>query len=162
MLTEGRYYKKKNGMGYLKIIFYGLLAFIERHPLLSIMLVALLVIPPIISPTVRWIMLGIFVVMLIIGGLAWWKLRSLKRKFEKEYNDMFSGSASHGGGFSGFSSQNGGFSAYGFHQGMRLEDFVKAMQEQADARQSTTPNRDDSEKQATKSDGEYVDFEEIK
>ena len=57
-----------------------------------------------------------------------------------------------------------GFTGYGFANGMRLEDFVRQMQEQADARQAATqpkPKSDTSSK-TQKQSGEYVDFEEIK
>lgn len=149
-------------MGYLKIIFYGLLVFIERHPLACIFWLTLLVVPPILWPVVRWIMLGFLAFILICIGLAWWKIRSMKRKFEKQYSDMMNGNQSAGGtGFSGFSASGNGFSAYGFQQGMSLEDFVRQMQREADARQGATQQQKPTQKEVSDKGGEYVDFEEI-
>lgn len=149
-------------MGYLKIIFYGMLALFERRPLFCIIWLAILIVPPILWPVVRWIMLGIFLFLGLIIFLAWWKIRRLKRKFEKEYSEMMRNNGASGAGFSGFSSTGTGFSAYGFQQGMTLEDFVRQMQAQADARQGAAQQQSTPEKQVKQSDDEYVDFEEIK
>ena len=143
-------------MGYLKIIFYGMLALFERRPLFCIIWLAILIVPPILWPVVRWIMLGIFLFIGLIIFLAWWKIRRLKRKFEKEYSEMMRNNGASGAGFS----------AYGFQQGMTLEDFVRQMQAQADARQGAAQQQSTPEKQVEQnpkqSDDEYVDFEEIK
>lgn len=156
-------------MGYLKIIFYGMLALFERRPLFCIIWLTILIVPPILWPVVRWIMLGIFLFIGLIIFLAWWKIRRLKRKFEKEYSEMMRNNGASGAGFSGFSgfsSTGAGFSAYGFQQGMTLEDFVRQMQAQADARQGAAQQQSTPEKQVEQSpkqsDDEYVDFEEIK
>lgn len=155
-------------MGYLKIIFYGMLALFERRPLFCIIWLAILIVPPILWPVVRWIMLGIFLFFALIIFLAWWKIRRLKRKFEKEYSEMMRNNTASGAGFSGFSasSTGAGFSAYGFHQGMTLEDFVRQMQAQADARRGAAQQQSSPEKQVKQNekqnDDEYVDFEEIK
>lgn len=87
---------------------------------------------------------------------------------------MMRNNTASGAGFSGFSASStgagagagAGFSAYGFHQGMTLEDFVRQMQAQADARRGAAQQQCSPEKQVKQNekqnDDEYVDFEEIK
>jgi hypothetical protein len=155
-------------MIYLKIIFYGLLAMFERRPIFTIGLLALLILPPIYFPWVRWFMLGMLIFIIISVLAVRRKIQKMRSDFEKQYRDAMGGNAGAGfGGFSGFSNAGGaGFSGFNFAQGMRLEDFVQQMQQQADARQAqqqTSVNK--SSETASKRDydqGEYVDFEEIK
>jgi delta 1-pyrroline-5-carboxylate dehydrogenase len=77
-----------------------------------------------------------------------------------------------GAGFSGAQGFGGaGFSGFGGAQGMTLEELVRKMQEQADARrnaqggaaQSTTSTSSTSSQQKRVNDkvGDYVDFEEV-
>jgi hypothetical protein len=46
-------------MTFLKIVFYGLLAFIERHPFFCIIMVLLAIFAPIVFEVIGWIILGI-------------------------------------------------------------------------------------------------------
>jgi hypothetical protein len=146
-------------MNYLKILFYGLLAFVEKYPFFTLAFLAAVILPPIFFPAMRWFMLGMFIIALVVIGLIWLQFRRMKRQFEKEYSEAMGRNA-------GVNNPGAGFSGYGFAQGMRLEDFVRQMQEQADARQAGTqqPNNDSATTTAKRSgeQGEYVDFEEIK
>lgn len=110
-------------------------------------------------------MLSILIV--IIAGIfsVRRKMRQMRSQFEQQYRDAM---GDNGAGFAGFNNATGvGFSGFNFSQGMRLEDIVREMQKQADARQTTQqqPNSSStttstSSKQSN-SQGEYVDFEEI-
>jgi hypothetical protein len=147
-------------MNYLKIIFYGFLTFAQKYPFFTLAFLAAVILPPIFFPAVRWFMLGMFIIALIVIGLVWLQFYRMKRQMEKEYRDAMGRNA-------GANSAGAGFSGYGFAHGMRLEDFVQQMQQQADARQAATqpkPKSDTASKtQKQSSDqGEYVDFEEIK
>lgn len=158
--------QKTLDMRYLKIIFYGALALAEKHPLFCLTLLAALILPPIFFEWVRWLMLGALIVTLIIIAVVWWKIRSLKQKFEQQYRDAMGGM---GAGFSGFGNGNSngaGFSGFNFAHGMRLEDFVQQMQQQADARQqntqqTSTHSTTTKTQKSGSNQGEYVDFEEI-
>jgi hypothetical protein len=91
----------------------------------------------------------------------------MRSQFEQQYRDAMGGNA--GAGFSGFggagNAAGAGFTGFNFAQGMRLEDFVQQMQQQADARQAQqyTASKSTSTKttKPNNNDGEYVDFEEI-
>ena len=95
------------------------------------------------------------------------KMQQMRSQFEQQYRDAMGGNA--GAGFSGFggagNAAGAGFTGFNFAQGMRLEDFVKQMQEQADARQAkpqqTTTNTSTTSTKHNANQGEYVDFEEI-
>jgi hypothetical protein len=104
-------------------------------------------------------MLGMFIIALIVIGLVWLQFYRMKRQMEKEYRDAMGRNA-------GANSAGAGFTGYGFANGMRLEDFVRQMQEQADARQASAqqPKNDSATttQKRTSDQGEYVDFEEIK
>ena len=103
---------------------------------------------------------------MIVVGLIWFQFYRLKRQMEKQYRDAMNGNnAGNNAGNAG--NAGAGFTGYGFANGMRLEDFVRQMQEQADARQAATqpkPKSDTASKTQKQSadQGEYVDFEEIK
>lgn len=149
-------------MNYLKIIFYGLLAFAQKYPFFALAFLAAIILPPIFFEWVRWFMLGILVICIIVFGLVWLQFRRMKRQFEKEYRQAMGGNM--GGNNAG---QGAGFRGFGFANGMRLEDFVQQMQQQADARQAGAGRPSDSKsssqsKKSTNDQGEYVDFEEIK
>ena len=153
-------------MNYLKIIFYGLLAMFERRPIFTMCLLALLIIPPICFEWVRWLYLGIVVFIIIAVVSLRRKMQQMRSQFEQQYRDAMGGNA--GAGFSGFggagNATGAGFTGFNFAQGMRLEDFVKQMQEQADARQAkpqqTTTNTSTTSTKHNANQGEYVDFEE--
>ena len=158
---------KTFGMIILKIIFYGFLAMLERRPIFTIGLLALLILPPIYFPWVRWFMLGMLIFIIISVLAVRRKIQKMRSDFEKQYRDAMGGNAGAGfSGFSGFSNAGGaGFSGFNFAQGMRLEDFVQQMQQQADARQAQQqPSANKSSETTSKRNndqGEYVDFEEI-
>ena len=160
-----RYNHKTTDMNYLKIIFYGFLAFAQKYPFFTLAFLAAVILPPIFFPAVRWFMLGMFIIALIVIGLVWLQFYLMKRKMEKEYRDAMNGKGNMGGNNAG---AGAGFTGYGFARGMRLEDFVQQMQQQADARQTGAqqqqPKGDASAKSSKKANnqGEYVDFEEIK
>lgn len=150
----------------LKIIFYGLLAFIERHPFFCLILVLLAVFAPTAFVSglkiLGWILLGIFTLILIILGLFAWKVHKMKRDMKKRFEE-----ATNGAGFSGnFGGANfGGFSA----GGMSLEELVRQMQAQAEAQQraqqrgttSSTTTSGSAQKRVNDKVGDYVDFEEV-
>ncbi len=149
-------------MNYLKIIFYGFLTFAQKYPFFTLAFLAAVILPPIFFPEVLWFMLGMFIIALIVIGLIWLQFYRMKRQMEKEYRDAMNGKM--GGNNAG---PGAGFTGYGFARGMRLEDFVQQMQQQADARQASAqqqPKSDSASKSQKKSSdqGEYVDFEEIK
>ncbi len=149
-------------MNTLKIIFYGFLTFAQKYPFFTLAFLAAVILPPIFFPAVRWFMLGMFIIALIVIGLIWLQFYRMKRQMEKEYRDAMNGKM--GGNNAG---PGAGFTGYGFARGMRLEDFVQQMQQQADARQTGTQQQTQgnasakSQKKAS-DQGEYVDFEEIK
>ena len=158
----------------LKIIFYGLLAMLERRPIFTIGLLALLILPPIYFEWVRWFYLGLFIFILLIVFAIKRKIRKLRQQFEQQYRDAMGGNGGAGfAGFGGFGGANGaGFSGFNFSQGMTLEELVRQMQQQADARNAQsqlgkTTIKDNSSKlnngkNKDNNEGEYVDFEEIK
>ena len=142
-------------MNYLKIIFYGLLAFVEKYPFFALAVLAAIVLPPIFFPKLLWFMLGMLIIALIVIGLVWLQFRRMKRQFEREYRDAMNGNA-------GAANAGAGFNGYGFAHGMSLEDFVKQMQQQADAQQQSKSTATPSPEKKSSEQGEYVDFEEIK
>ena len=147
-------------MVYLKIILYGILAFVERHPLFTTFLVLTAIFAPIVWKAIGWVVLGIIILLLlVVGGMAL-RVHSMRRKMEEQLR-------SGGAGFSGFDA--GGFSAGGFNaQGMTLEELVRRMQEQADAQRraqggttTTTTSSTKQQKRVNDKVGDYVDFEEV-
>ena len=152
-------------MNTLKIIFYGFLTFAQKYPFFTLAFLAAVILPPIFFPAVRWFMLGSLIIILIIIGLVWLQFYRMKRQMEKEYRDAMNGMNNNSGGNN--AGPGAGFTGYGFARGMRLEDFVQQMQQQADARQTGTQQQTQgnasakSQKRAS-DHGEYVDFEEIK
>lgn len=159
-------------MTYLKIIFYGLLAFIERNPIFCTVLVLIAIFAPIVFHVVGWILLGLLAMALLGIGLFVWRAHRMKRQMEKQFRDAMGGNmggpgfgaGGPAGGFSGFAS----FGNMGAN-GMTLEELVRQMQAQADRRQQnansgTTQTHTNTSKVNGKSDkvGDYVDFEEVK
>ena len=152
-------------MGYLKIIFYGLLAFIERHPIFCLVLVALAVFAPFVFKWVGWVLLGILALALVGILVAVLRFKRMQRQMEEQMRKA-------GGGFAGgnpFGGMNGNAGAGnpfggmgGAANGMTLEEFVRRMQAEADSRQSgqTTAKRETKKSDVDSVD--YVDFEEVK
>ena len=139
-------------MGYLKIIFYGLLAFIERNPKFCIVLLLLAIFAPFVLRWVGWLLLIIVGVALLGLAFAILRFRKMQKNVEEQMRQT-------GGGFSGM----GGFTNMGGN-GMTLEELVRQMQAQADARkaqqqpkQSTTTSKSVSGVDTA----DYVDFEEV-
>ncbi len=148
-------------MTFLKIVFYGLLAFIERHPFFCIIMVLLAIFAPIVFEVIGWIILGIIALLLIVFGLLAWKVHKMKRDMKKRFeqaganfNDNFGGAS-----FGGFSTG-----------GMTLEELVRQMQAQAEAQQraqrgdsgkSSTSTSGSAQKRVNDKVGDYVDFEEV-
>lgn len=164
-------------MTYLRIIFYGLLAFIERNPIFCTVLVLLAIFAPIVFQVVGWIILGLIALALLGIGIFVWRAHRMKREMEKQFRDTMGGNNFGAqGGFSGFSSPGGGFSGFagfsnmGGTNGMTLEELVRQMQAAADQRQQAARGANPSQGATPKSnpnlknnnhDGDYVDFEEV-
>ena len=152
-------------MGYLKIIFYGLLAFIERNPKLCILLLLLAIFAPFVFRWVGWILLIIVGVALLGIAFAILRFRKMKKKMEEQMRQAGGGFSGMGGfaNMGGFTNM-GGFSNMGGANGMTLEELVRQMQAQADARKA----QQQPKQNATSSKGvsgvdtaDYVDFEEV-
>ncbi|MBO7262828.1 MAG: DUF4834 family protein [Alistipes sp.] len=150
-------------MGYLKIIFYGLLAFVERNPLFTLLLVLLAIFAPVVFKVAGWIILGILLAIVVLVAIGSLRLRRMRQQMEEQ---MRQGGFS-SGGFSGM----GDFSGMGgAANGMTLEELVRRMQAEADARRrgntssngtTTTSSSPKSEKRVNDKVGDYVDFEEV-
>ena len=144
-------------MGYLKIIFYGLLAFVERNPLFTLLLVLLAIFAPVVFKVAGWIILGILLAIVVLVAIGSLRLRHMRQQMEEQMRQ---------GGFS-----SGGFSGMGgAANGMTLEELVRRMQAEADARRrgntssngtTTTSSSPKSEKRVNDKVGDYVDFEEV-
>lgn len=148
-------------MGYLKILFYGLLAFIERNPKFCILLLLIAIFAPFVLRWVGWLLLIIVGVALL--GLAFAILR-----FRKMHKNMEEQMRQTGSGFSGMGgfTHMGGFSNMGGANGMTLEELVRQMQAQADARKMQQPQQPKQNTTTSKSvsgvdSADYVDFEEV-
>lgn len=153
-------------MGYLKIFFYGLLAFIERNPKFCIILVLLGVFAPFVLKWIGWFFLGIIALALL--GILFFVLRMRKMKKQMEEQMRQAGSGFSGmGGFAhmgGFTNM-GGFSHMGGANGMTLEELLRQMQAQADARKAQTqqqPKQTTTQRKSSVDSSDYVDFEEVK
>lgn len=152
-------------MNVLKIIFYGLLAFIERHPIFCTILVLLAIFAPFVFEIVGWIILGIITLLLIVFGILAWKVYKMKREMKKRFEQ---GGANFSGG--SFGGQN--FGGHFYAGGMTLEELVRQMQAQADAQQraqqqrksggdNATTTSGSAQKRVSDQVGDYVDFEEV-
>ena len=149
-------------MGYLKIIFYGLLAFIERNPKFCIVLLLLAIFAPFVLRWVGWLLLIIVGVALLGLAFAILRFRKMQKNVEEQMRQT-------GGGFSGMGgfTNMGGFSNMGGANGMTLEELVRQMQAQADARKAQQqPKQPKQNTTTTKSVSgvdttDYVDFEEV-
>jgi hypothetical protein len=146
-------------MGYLKILFYGLLAFIERNPKFCILLLLIAIFAPFVLRWVGWLLLIIVGVALL--GLAFAILRF--RKMQKNVEEQMRQTGSGFSGMGGFTNM-GGFSNMGGANGMTLEELVRQMQAQADARktqQQPKQNTSSSKSVSGIDSADYVDFEEV-
>ena len=157
-------------MNILRIIIFGLLAFIERNPIFCIFLLFVAIMAPALFKVVGWIILGIIALFLIILGIGWWRMRKMQRELNNQFRQTASGAgfnaSGSAGGFNGF----GGFST----GGMTLEELVRQMQAQADAAKrnsannansqttTTTTTSGSTQKKVSDKVGDYVDFEEVK
>ena len=146
-------------MGYLKIIFYGLLAFIERNPKFCILLLLLAIFAPFVLRWVGWLLLIIVGVALLGLAFAILRFRKMQKNVEEQMRQT-------GSGFSGMGDFTNmeGFSNMGGANGMTLEELVRQMQAQADARKTQQPkqNTTTSKNVSSVDSADYVDFEEVK
>lgn len=155
-------------MNILRIIIFGLLAFIERNPFLCFFLLIMAILAPTFFKVVGWIILGIIALFLLILGIGWWRMRKMQRELNNQFRQTASGAgfnaSGSAGGFNGF----GGFST----GGMTLEELVRQMQAQADAAKRNSQNNTNSQTTTTTTSrstqkrvndkvGDYVDFEEV-
>lgn len=147
-------------MGYLKIIFYGLLAFIERNPKFCLLLVLIAVFAPFVFKWVGWVLLIILGVAVL--GLAFAILRF--KRMQKQMEEQMRQSGSGFSGMGGFTNM-GGFQNMGSANGMSLEELVRQMQAQADARKAQAqqqPKQTATQSKSSVDSSDYVDFEEVK
>ena len=151
-------------MGYLKIIFYGLLAFIERNPKFCLLLVLIAVFAPFVFKWVGWVLLIILGVALLGLAFAILRFKRMQKQMEEQMRQTGSGFS----GMGGFTNM-GGFSTMGGANGMSLEELVRQMQAQADARKAQTQAQQPKQNPTTTSKSvsgvdsdDYVDFEEVK
>lgn len=156
-------------MNILRIIIFGLLAFIERNPIFCLFLLLVAIVAPALFKVVGWIILGIIALFLVILGIGWWRMRKMQRELNNQFRQTASGAgfnaSGSAGGFNGF----GGFST----GGMTLEELVRQMQTQADAAKRNSANNTNSQtttttttsgstqKKVSDKVGDYVDFEEV-
>lgn len=142
-------------MGYLKIALYWLLAFIERHPMFCLIMLLLAIFTPFVFKWIGWVLLG-FLCLALIGILVVaLRFRKMKRQMEEQMRNAGGGSPFGTGGGSPF----GDMGATG---GMTLEEFVRRMQEEADARQRQgDPKPQNDNKKSDVDSTEYVEFEEV-
>ena len=150
-------------MGYLKIIFYGLLAFIERNPKFCLLLVLIAVFAPFVFKWVGWVLLIILGVAVLGLAFAILRFKRMQKQMEEQMHQKMGGGFSGMGGFTNM----GGFQNMGGANGMSLEELVRQMQAQADARKAQTQQQPQPKQTATQSkssvdSSDYVDFEEVK
>ena len=152
-------------MGYLKIIFYGLLAFIERNPKFCLLLVLIAVFAPFVFKWVGWVLLIILGVAVLGLAFAILRFKRMQKQMEEQMHQKMGGGFSGMGGFTNM----GGFSTMGGANGMSLEELVRQMQAQADARKAQTQAQQPKQNTTTTSKSvsgvdsdDYVDFEEVK
>lgn len=148
-------------MGYLKIIFYGLLAFIERNPKFCILLILLAVFAPFVFKWVGWVLLIILGVAVLGIAFAILRFKRMQKQMEEQMHQTMGSGFSGMGGFANM----GGFQNMGSANGMSLEELVRQMQAQADARKAQTqqqPKQTTTQRKSSVDSSDYVDFEEVK
>lgn len=131
-------------------------------------MVALAVFAPFVFKWVGWILLGILAIAVIGIAIAMLRFKKMQRQMQEQMRQA-------GGGFAGgnpFGNMGGNAGAgnpFGnmgaATGGMTLEEFVKRMQAEADARQQQGGATQQPKREAKKSDvdsTDYVDFEEVK
>lgn len=159
-------------MGYLKIIFYGILAFIERNPIFCTLLLICAIVAPFVFKVFLYIILGLLLLAIVAIVVAVVRMRRMQREMQNQFRNMGGGAQNFGA--KGFGGQDfTGFAGFGGAGGMTLEELVRQMQAQADARQqrggasqsgSTTAETSSSgttRKRVSDDVGDYVDFEEV-
>lgn len=166
-------------MNILRIIIFGLLAFIERNPIFCLFLLFVAILAPALFKVVGWIILGIIALFLVILGIGWWRMRKMQRELNDQFRQTASGAGFNGSGSAGgfnASGSAGGFNGFGGFStgGMTLEELVRQMQTQADAAKRNSANNTNSQtttttttsgstqKKVSDKVGDYVDFEEVK
>lgn len=161
-------------MGYLKIAFYGLLAFIERHPIFCLIVLLLAIFAPFVFKWLGWVILSIIALALIGLLIMSLRFRKMKRQMEDQMRQASGGGFAGGNPFGnmggnpfGNTNTAGGTpfgNMGGGTNGMTLEDFVKRMQAEADARlqQNGTQQTKRETKKNDVDSTDYVDFEEVK
>lgn len=140
-------------MVYLKIIFYGILAFIERHPLFTLFIILISIFAPVVWKAIGWVIVAVLFALLLIVGIAAFRMHKMRKQVE----DQFRGTS---GGFS---------SSFSSAQGMSLEELVRRMQAEAEAKRrsqdtyssTTTQSSTAQQKRVNDKVGDYVDFEEV-
>ena len=149
-------------MGYLKIALYWLLAFIERHPMFCLIMLLLAIFTPFVFKWIGWVLLG-FLCLALIGILVVaLRFRKMKRQMEEQMRQAGSGFS----GMGGFAHM-GGFTNMGGANGMTLEELLRQMQAQADARKAQqSPRQPQQNTTTTKKvsgvdSADYVEFEEV-
>lgn len=151
-------------MGYLKIIFYGILAFIERNPIFCTLLLICAIVAPFVFKVFLYIILGLLLLAIVAIVVAVVRMRRMQREMQNQFRNM-------GGGAQNFGAN--GFAGFGGAGGMTLEELVRQMQAQADARQqrggasqsgstaAETSSSGATRKRVSDDVGDYVDFEEV-
>ncbi|MBQ5737825.1 MAG: hypothetical protein IIV55_02115 [Alistipes sp.] len=146
-------------MVYLKIIFYGILAFIERHPLFTLFIILISIFAPVVWKAIGWVIVAVLFALLLIVGVAAFRMHKMRKQVEDQFRSTSSAGFSSGGFSSGFSSA----------QGMSLEELVRRMQAEAEAKRrsqdtyssTTTQSSTAQQKRVNDKVGDYVDFEEV-
>lgn len=146
-------------MGYLKILFYGLLAFIERNPIFTLFIVLIAIFAPFVFAWVGWLLLIILGIALLGLAFVFLRIRRMRKQMDEQMRQSGAG-FSNMGGFTNM----GGFSNMGGANGMTLEELVRRMQAEADARKAQQAPKQSSTTQSKSSvdSSDYVDFEEVK
>ena len=156
-------------MGYLKIIFYGILAFIERNPIFCTLLLICAIVAPFVFKVFLYIILGLLLLAIVAIVVAVVRMRRMQREMQNQFRNMGGGAQKFGA--NGFGGQ--GFTGFGGAGGMTLEELVRQMQAQADARQqrggasqsgstaAETSSSGTTRKRVSDDVGDYVDFEEV-
>ena len=128
-------------MGYLKIIFYGLLAFVERNPLFTLLLVLLAIFAPVVFKVAGWIILGILLAIVVLVAIGSLRLRRMRQQMEEQMRGSFRG---------GQGGPSAGYNPYGGGSTRRPNEGEVQVHIT-----SETP-----EKRVSKDVGDYVEFEE--
>ena len=67
-------------MNYLKIIFYGILSFIERNPIFCLFFLIIAIVAPFLVKVFLYVILGFLLLALIGIGVAVWRMRKMQRR----------------------------------------------------------------------------------